>query len=654
MRKQSKWLALLCILAILMQLCLVVPAAAAGETQTSYVLSDTVTAGEKYVIVSNGYALTNKTANVSAANGGVSLAATAVTVGGGKITSAVTDDMVWSFAAGTSAKCGKYTTGFFLTNGTSKYLSRGSSGGAGVAGLNTATYDAANVDQKPHYCYWAFEDVTAATSTKSMFLFSSTSTDYVFFLRGAEVGFDAPGVSQDNMDSNLANYTVQLYKAVSGGAPQTEKPLHELLFLSDLHAGKEGFTSLRAMLPALKNEGFSPEVLSFGGDYVEDSQGTSVSWPSVFSTLTSVIDESFPTAARAYTMGNHDWEALNEESFKSIFGFSRTGVTYSGNDYEIYMIGAQGNTTAGVDKEIFYESDITALDAYLSSRETSGKVIFVQTHWPLHRAYNWSWRNIANADKLIDVLNKHGDKQDIVFLWGHNHYTDPNRQTVLQRGDSLLYAENASKTIKFTYASVGCMNDMYPTQASSKETGVGPAVCLSAAVYGDKVVLTYNRIENAGTAQVKFSHSADITISGTAHTNPAVVNVPLQFAAGEGGTAGDVSEICHVGDVAFTPGRLGDVNGNLGASVKVRNKTDAAQNCLMIVALYDPTGRMVNYSYLGKQLAAGGSEQFNAGFQSPFSAADAGGYALKAFVWDGLTLQDTQAKPMSNVSVLDH
>ena len=54
---------------------------------TTYELSTTVEAGEKYIIVSNGYSLTNKVADVPTANGGVSLASTLVTVSDGKITS---------------------------------------------------------------------------------------------------------------------------------------------------------------------------------------------------------------------------------------------------------------------------------------------------------------------------------------------------------------------------------------------------------------------------------------------------------------------------------------------------------------------------------------------------------------------------------------
>ncbi|NLX64232.1 MAG: hypothetical protein GX022_05585 [Clostridiaceae bacterium] len=537
MKKASRSLAILCCIMIIFQVFAFVPAVSAIESaEVTYELATTVEAGEKYIIVSNGYALTNKVANVSTAYGGISLASTPVTVADGKIISEVTDDMIWDFAEGTSALAGPYTTGFFITNGDSKFLSRASSGNSGVAPLNTSTYDASNVESKPHYCYWAFEDISDDGTIKSMFLFSSNPSDYVFFLRGAAAGFDCPGVPQSNMASSLANYPVQLYKVTEAGEPGEpgdSEILHQLLFMSDTHSDLTGsvpnFTNLRAILPLLKAENFSPEVISFGGDYIMDDMAYLVNWENVYSILIDVLSTTYPEAAYVFTTGNHDKEVnggISEADFKRIFGFDRVGVSYVGDDYEIFHIGAQGNTS-GVDKEFFYEDDIQALDTYLASKVGSGKVIFIQTHWPLHRAYNWSWRNITNADKMIDTLNKYGDDLDIVFLWGHNHYTDTNRHTIKYRGDSILYADGQSKTIKFTYANVGCMNDFYPTQKPYKETNVGPGVCLSVSILKDKLVFTYNRLTGANTDNPVLTHDANITISGTLYTNPAVVEILL-------------------------------------------------------------------------------------------------------------------------------
>lgn len=200
MKKASRSLAILFCIAMIIQMFTFVPTAAASESaEVTYDLSTTVEAGKKYIIVSNGYALTNEAANVPAANGGISLASTAVTVEGGKITSEVTDTMIWDFAEGTSNVSGPYTTGFFLTNGDSMYLSRASSGSVGVAPLNTNTYDAENVATKPHYSYWSFEDLGDEGTIKCMFMYNITGTEYVFFLRGSEEGFDCPGDLKEYM-----------------------------------------------------------------------------------------------------------------------------------------------------------------------------------------------------------------------------------------------------------------------------------------------------------------------------------------------------------------------------------------------------------------------------------------------------------------------
>ena len=309
---------------------------------------------------------------------------------------------------------------------------------------------------------------------------------------------------------------------------------YQLLFTADLHAGLDdfdGFHNLKALLPLLKEEGLNPAVFTNGGDYVEDSYGAQADWPNVFKALKSIVETTYPEIAYALTLGNHDWEwnQMSDAKFKEISGFDRTGMNYANDLYEIYQIGAQGNTTAGVDKEIFWEEDIEAFDAYLASKVGSGKVIFVQSHWPLHRGYNWYWRNVTNAGKMIDTMNKYGDDLDIVFLWGHNHYTDEMRNTIVQRGGSISYAENQTKTIKFTYASVGCMNDMYYLHSGHRDTMQGHGVCLSGELQDDKLVLTYNRIDDAYKTPGEgiLTHNADLTVSGNVIKNPAVVEVQL-------------------------------------------------------------------------------------------------------------------------------
>ena len=193
-----------------------------GETRTEriprtgtggWTLAETVEAGKQYVIVSNGYALTNQVAQVSTAYGNTSLGSTPVTVDDGLIVSEVSDEMIWDFAAGTSAVAGEFTTGYFLTNGDSKYLSRNGPTNGNPAPLNTQTYDAENVATKPQYCYWIVSNLDEK-GNKAVFL--AANGEWSFALRGSAEGFDAPG-NADTGTVSAAN-PVQLY-AYSGTKP---------------------------------------------------------------------------------------------------------------------------------------------------------------------------------------------------------------------------------------------------------------------------------------------------------------------------------------------------------------------------------------------------------------------------------------------------
>jgi hypothetical protein len=132
-----------------------VKAAAAG----GYVLADVIEAGKQYVIVSNGYALTNEVAEVGTACGGVSLASTPVTVENDMIVSGVTPEMIWDFSEGTSSSNNGFETGYFLTCGDSMYLSRNGPTNGNPAPLDTHTYDESNVATKPDFCYWVVQDL---------------------------------------------------------------------------------------------------------------------------------------------------------------------------------------------------------------------------------------------------------------------------------------------------------------------------------------------------------------------------------------------------------------------------------------------------------------------------------------------------------------
>ena len=345
-----------------------------------------------------------------------------------------------------------------------------------------------------------------------------------------------------------AAYAAQAEAAQPESAqPQTlDSAAIDAVFLSDLHNGLGGYGGLIQMMDELDAEGVSPRVLSHGGDYVEDDRGGQVDWQTqVYDVITGIENSVFPAALRVYTLGNHDWEdgtfggrTDKEAAFEEIFGFPRCGVVYSDAEMEIYMIGAQNKTGTGGGGEGFDQADIDAFDAYLTTKENSRKVIFLQTHWPAHSSYNWKQRVVTNADVMIDMLNSHAENLDIVWLWGHNHYEDTMRYEILLPGDQIMYSAAISgsawnnpknpqyKTIQFIYANAACMNDMkYLTNGLENVSGPdyrGPAACLSVAVEDETVTFWYNRIQKVNDVWT-YSHDANVTIHNQLFEHPATV-----------------------------------------------------------------------------------------------------------------------------------
>ncbi|NLY42968.1 MAG: family 43 glycosylhydrolase [Clostridiaceae bacterium] len=84
----------------------------------------------------------------------------------------------------------------------------------------------------------------------------------------------------------------------------------------------------------------------------------------------------------------------------------------------------------------------------------------------------------------------------------------------------------------------------------------------------------------------------------------------------------------------------------LEANVKVTNSGDTEDSVLCIVALYDENNRMVNVSYIAKDIPIGSTEDLWGGFKLP---SDVTGHVAKAFVWDGDSLDTTKMQPLSEV-----
>ena len=82
-------------------------------------------------------------------------------------------------------------------------------------------------------------------------------------------------------------------------------------------------------------------------------------------------------------------------------------------------------------------------------------------------------------------------------------------------------------------------------------------------------------------------------------------------------------------------------------TIVTNNQTSGSQRVLVIVALYNNNNTMLNIAYLAKEVMAGATEIFHAGFTLP---ADVQGNKVRVFVWDGEDFQSSPMHPLSDVT----
>ncbi|HHW00648.1 MAG TPA: hypothetical protein GXX36_14010, partial [Clostridiaceae bacterium] len=161
---------------------------------------------------------------------------------------------------------------------------------------------------------------------------------------------------------------------------------------------------------------------------------------------------------------------------------------------------------------------------------------------------------------------------------------------------------------------------------------------------GKYVVSGENLIEievTSNLANIKSSYTQEFGLIGNVTLKPYVQTVARDIFAIP---PFDVETVFTVGKTANAD-KL-EANAMLDASAVITNNETESRQVLLIVALYDSNNRMVNVSYLAKEVAAGTAENFHAGFKLP---SDVTGYKVKAFVWEGESLSSSNLKPVSNV-----
>lgn len=221
-----------------------------------------------------------------------------------------------------------------------------------------------------------------------------------------------------------------------------------LLFGSDYQHSSNRKKNFTSILNNIKNNNINPGLISILGDY-QDS-GTALSGSeSGLKDANQIIKSVFPNSGALYIQGNHD-PANNKY-------LTKTGG-YEANNYIIYAINEDDFPSSSSTSNSRVNNVASKLDSYLKNMVdwNAKKPVFVITHVPLHKT---SRNDNKPANILINVLNKYGDKLDIIFMFGHNHsgeYDNCNGGSInfIKKGDKLTYA-TGTNTIKFTYMNAG-------------------------------------------------------------------------------------------------------------------------------------------------------------------------------------------------------
>ncbi|MBR4132826.1 MAG: family 43 glycosylhydrolase, partial [Oscillospiraceae bacterium] len=178
--------------------------------------------GKTYVIVADGqFALnTNEVPSVhSYANSTVTLGATAVTVAGGKITSEITEDMLWTVQAadvGPSAQDGAEQYYLYAKDG--RQLLR-KNVRVGMAPVVLGEMDPNEID----FATWSFckrgSPTRAADAAFTMYSNANSSAQWPLALQGVEKGFDLTGKVWSEWDPQTTGSAIRLYTLDTGEEP---------------------------------------------------------------------------------------------------------------------------------------------------------------------------------------------------------------------------------------------------------------------------------------------------------------------------------------------------------------------------------------------------------------------------------------------------
>lgn len=307
------------------------------------------------------------------------------------------------------------------------------------------------------------------------------------------------GVSSER--TATINLTVGTGGSGTGGGGEVSTNGTYLAFTSDVHNDSDNSSADRLnnwINNVVSKIGSKLTDFGFCGDL---GPATGTFWTYAAKVIKTVEDSSNVVGNGFYVCGNHEWSpgSFGSTDNDTTKKYTKNGEYVEKTNYVLYSLGATTSsyTHAGIDK----------LENYLKTAPKD-KPIFILSHFMLH---DYGHHAISNEDDVIAVLNKYGDDHTIIFLWGHSH-------TEADTHYNKIYTGNIDgKTIKFTYASAGCMaDDNYGSSGQVNNTG------LVAKINSDNVELKYYKTDGS------TGNSATIGFDGT-------------ISGGEGGGTSDTS-----------------------------------------------------------------------------------------------------------------
>ena len=254
-------------------------------------------------------------------------------------------------------------------------------------------------------------------------------------------------------------------QAFAGAQPLKTESYADIVTLSDAQSwGPGAFKTFGKVLRAMQKDGLEePGSLLCGGDYSRFmADYATLGIIQLREQYVNVYPGADPDSL-VCIQGNHD---------QSVASFCPTGM-YDMGTYSLFIMNEddfpwkQRDNKSNEDIVRATASMLSdSLDRLIAADDS--RPVIVLTHVPLHFTRRDSYGDNLYASYIFDILNRAGEKLDIIFLFGHNHSDDYDDYiggsvNYLARGEKIRIPsrENPGKdgfteeTLNFTYTNCG-------------------------------------------------------------------------------------------------------------------------------------------------------------------------------------------------------